>query len=455
MRIDPFVVALICFDLAKGTTVTTDVPENVTAAHVQTVRDLTTSGAAVEAGEETRGRFTELLGYTTGMADPLKRITGGERPFNTVAGVARFVWLVSGSDRLEDIAYYEDKVRHFTDDHISVPGSSYGRRIFNSAPGVNQLKGVVDELRHDPESRRAAAVVWLPDDAIRKSKDIPCTFGIFFHVRDGGLIMTTVMRSNNAVTLLPYNFFEFSMIGEMVAAEIGVPFHRYVHWAASMHFFDFSASEITKILAVTTPTAIRMPEMPHGDALAKAALLARFEAKLRHCGTLEELQMLAADAHAELGEYWSAFFDVLYAYGLAKREHRAEAREVFDALPDYFRGGAAKVMNPLLDTVLEHGDDVAGTLFDLIDIEQHNQGSVAARVAAGANRADDLAWLLSVLKDSGMASRDISLEDVLAVHERLAQNDVALAARGEGQATELTAADVIQALEDVQRERGA
>lgn len=431
-----------------------DVPEHVAAAHVQTIRDLTESGSAVDAGEKTRGRFRELMGYTTGMADPLQRIIGGERPFNTVAGVARFVWLVSGSDRLEDIAYYEDKVRDFTDNGISVPGSSYGRRIFSASPGVNQLDGVVAELRHDPASRRAAAVVWLPDDAIRKSKDIPCTFGIFFHVRDGGLIMTTVMRSNNAFTLLPYNFFEFSMIGEMVAAEIDVPFVRYVHWAASMHVFESHGAGVQKTLDVTSPTAIRMPEMPRGDALKKAELLAQYEAKLRHCSTLDELRALAGEAREALGEYWAALFNVLYAYGLGKREFKDEARAEFDALPDYFRGGASKVMTPLFDVVLDEGNDTEGTLFDFTDIEQFNQGGVAARVAAGANQADDLAWLVDMFRAMEVAPQNITLEDMLQVRERLSQTDFVLASRGEDRASELTAQDVAQALDDVRRERG-
>ena len=82
-RIDRYSPVLIGFDRAKGTAVVIDVPEHVAAAHVQTIRDLTESGSAVDAGEKTRGRFRELMGYTTGMADPLQRIIGGERPFNT------------------------------------------------------------------------------------------------------------------------------------------------------------------------------------------------------------------------------------------------------------------------------------------------------------------------------------------------------------------------------------
>lgn len=432
----------------------TSLPDNVAEASVQTVRDVTQRGAEVSAEGSRHGSSTEILGYTTGMTNPRARIGAGNRPLNTVAAVARFVWLVSGSDRLEDIAYYENKVRGFTDDGLSVPGSSYGKRIFNSSPGTNQMRGVLDELRERPDSRRAATVVWLPEDAVRQSNDIPCTFGLFFHVRDGGLIMTTVMRSNNAVTLLPYNFFEFSMIGEIVATELGVRFDRYVHWAASMHFFEQPASEREKILATTDPEAIEMPAMPNGVAMELAYELARREAALRHASTLEEVEKVAADARAALGEYWAGLFDVLHAYGLAKRGFVDEATAALEALPEHFRSGATKAIAPLLktETVELVPTDEDGGLFGLESIETLNS---AVRVSLAASRAGDADWLLDMLRELPTSEVPITLEDVFAVREKLQQRDVTLAARGAGKPLELTADDVADALGEVREERGS
>lgn len=424
-------------------------PENVAEASVQTVRDIHDNGTVVDT--EQIKSFTELLGYTTGMTNPLARIGSGNRPLNTLGAVARFVWLISGSDRLEDIAYYEPRVRAYSDDNLSVPGSSYGKRIFNASPGTNQMAGVVQELRDHPDSRRAAAVVWLPEDAVRQSNDIPCTFGLFFHLRDGGLIMTTVMRSNNAVTLLPYNFFEFSMIGEIVAAEVGVPFTRYVHWAASMHFFEQPATEREKILATNDPLAITMPEMPRGGAFEKAYALARLEAALRHASTLEELQKVAEAAHADLGDYWGGFFDVLYAYGLGKRGFSEHARTAFESLPEHFKAGASKAISPFIepDPAAEVEED--GGLFGVGDLEVLTD---AMRISTSSSNVEDATWLLGTLQALPTSDDDITLADILAVKERLAQRDVTLAARDGGGAAELTQADVAGTLEEVRRERG-
>ena len=433
-----------------------DLPTNVAEAQVSTVREIYETGIAVNSTADEKG-FVELLGYTTGMANPRARIVGGKRPLSTVGAVARFVWLVSGSDRLEDIAYYESRVRTYTDDGLSVPGSSYGKRIFNASPGTNQMRGVVEELQKNPDSRRAAAVVWLPEDAVRQSNDIPCTFGLFFHIRDGALTMTTVMRSNNAVTLIPYNFFEFSMIGEMVAAEVGVPFERYVHWAASMHTIDEQSVPRDQVLAITDPEAIEMPAMPVGDALAKAYALAQFEARLRHAGTHAELEHVAAEARETLGDYWAGLFNVLYVHGLARRGLEAQTWVEFAQVPEHFQVGARSSLERVLKDVL--GDKLDTTyesdsLFSLDVIEPLAAGS-AARVAAVASQAADTDWVVAGLQALSTVEHPVTLEEVVAVRDLLRRHDVTLAARGAASASELTESDVADALASVRSNGGS
>lgn len=432
-----------------------NLPKNAATAHVQTARDLKDRGEHLSGETDSRGASSELLAYTTGMTNPRARISTSPQ-LNTVGAVARFVWLLAGSDRLEDIAYYEPRVRDYTDDGLSVPGSSYGKRLFNPAPGANQIAGVVNELRKNNASRRAAAVVWLPEDAVRESKDIPCTFGLFFHIREGGLIMTTVMRSNNAVTLLPYNFFEFSMLGEIIAAEIDLPFIRYVHWAASMHAFDEMKVPHERIASIKDPEAAEMPEMPRGDALKKGAALARHEAALRHASDAEEAHRVAATAISELGAYWSDLFNVLFAYGLAKRGERTGALTVLEQLPAGLRSGASKSINEVLGPLPTELDPADGALFSLADLETLNTPSSAALVAEAPFKTGTggIEWLLAVLQELKSADAPVTLDEIIAVRDELVQDDLTLAARGGDKPTELSAQDVASALKVVRSRKG-
>lgn len=266
----------------------------------------------------------ELLSYSTGMSNPRARIvTNPLRPLNIVVAVARFTWMAAGNNRLQDIAFYEPKVGGFTDNGLTVPGSCYGNRLFEPRPGLNQIQGVVDRLRENPGTRRAAAVVWAPEDAVRVSQDIPCTFGVFFHVRGGKLNMTTAMRSNNAYRILLFNLFEFSMLQELVAAELGLPLGDYLHWAASMHVYD-NDGEMPNTFCIASEgpgKSIKMPEMPYGDALKQANLLARYETQMRHCCSNDELDGIVAQAIATLNPYWLNLFGVLAMFVASKRRY--------------------------------------------------------------------------------------------------------------------------------------
>ena len=205
---------------------------DVDALVTTTIQDCL-DGELIETHKDTS---YEVLHYQTGLTNPAARImVNPARPLNIVVAVARWVWLMAGNDRVEDIAYYEPKVRGFSDNGLTVPGSCYGARLFNSQPGIDQIAGVIDRLSKDSGSRQASAVVWQPHDAVRNSNDIPCTHGMFFHIRDGLLDMCVTMRSNNAFRILPFNVFEFTMLQEVVAKSLGVPMGDYVHWAASMH----------------------------------------------------------------------------------------------------------------------------------------------------------------------------------------------------------------------------
>ena len=153
-----------------------------------------TAGASLSVGSGKQSK--EILNFTCVLTQPRSRLPHNPaRKLNLPAAIARFVWMMAGSDRLADIAFYEPKVSFFSDDGIAVPGSSYGQRILRSRPGLNQLESAIARLKQDPSSRRAAISIYHPEDAVRESRDIPCAFGLFFHVREGVLIATTLMRS--------------------------------------------------------------------------------------------------------------------------------------------------------------------------------------------------------------------------------------------------------------------
>lgn len=244
-----------------------------------------TTGSVTTGATKVQNETNESLGYSVILRNPLDRIVANEKyKLDLPVAVARFVWMISGNNRLADIKFYQEKVKDFSDDGIIVPGSSYGARIRQAYPGIDQLQGVIDRLKADPNSRRAAISIYQPTDATRTSKDVPCAFGMFFHIRNDLLHTQIVMRSNNATVLLPFNIFEFSMLAEVVAAECGVRLGPLKHYAASMHIYE-SAKAWSEQIARDGGKKLSkpMPLMPNSPTpLEEVRRLVEFEAELRH-----------------------------------------------------------------------------------------------------------------------------------------------------------------------------
>ncbi|HEX8494457.1 MAG TPA: thymidylate synthase [Pyrinomonadaceae bacterium] len=315
--------------------------DSADAAYVETLSRILDYGEAVTAGASlsvgSQKSTRELLNFTVVHSSPRDRLIYNAPPFKLLVAVARFVWMMAGSDRLADIAFYEPKVSRFTDDEISVPGSNYGQRILHPRPGLDQLRAAIDRLIKDPHTRRAAISIYHPEDVVRQSPDIPCAFGIFYHIRGDVLRATTVMRSNNAFVLLPYNIFEFSLLAEVVATEVNVPLGPLTHTALSMHIYEEHVEAAGKVVdgffkQRAGLKRVSLPEMPSDpNPLSQIKDLVIIEASLRH-----ESQGLTGSNIEEwitkgnkLNSYWRQFYYLLLLHVVTQKSHflRANLRQ--------------------------------------------------------------------------------------------------------------------------------
>ena len=295
--------------------------------------------SSVGSGKESK----ELLNYALVLNSPRERLVyNTKRRLNLPGAIARFVWMMAASDRLADIAFYEEKVRFFSDNGIAVPGSNYGMRMLSPRPGLNQLESVIERLKEDPSSRRAAISIFQAEDAVRESKDIPCTFGLFYHIRQGVLRSTTFMRSNNAFLLLPYNLFEFSLLAEIVAAELGVPLGPLTHHAVSMHIYDGDYAKAREVIEAWSPNkSVEVPKVPampsNPTPLGQVTELVILEATLRHgsaglnAGNVEEWIARGTD---KLHPYWAQMYYLLLLHVAKKNRDRGALAALESVISD-------------------------------------------------------------------------------------------------------------------------
>lgn len=96
----------------------------------------------------------------------------------------------------------------------------YGPRI------VKQLQSIIDELKRSPESRRASIMILNENDLALLDKDetleFPCTMAYHFTIRNGTLIMSSVMRSQNVAIVLQLDIYLQIRLLHLIASELGI-----------------------------------------------------------------------------------------------------------------------------------------------------------------------------------------------------------------------------------------
>lgn len=304
--------------------------ESVQNAYLQTLSALLNENVRFVPlrtdGSANKADCWEILNYGFTVSAPRDRLTtvpGSQ--FRLPLAAARFVWMMGANDRLADIEFYSKGARNFSDDGIIVPGSSYGHRILNPSPGINQLAGIISCLREERHSKRAAVSVYQAEDAIRSdSRDIPCTFGFGFHVREEKLVATILMRSNNAYLLLPFNLFEFSLLAELVASELDVEIGSLYYHALSMHLISGDQEKAQQVLAESVRPTSHMPPMPP-RSMSQVTELVKLEAKMRHSAagmTDDGLEEWIRSAEGTLDVYWQQVFFLLLLHVARERKLR-------------------------------------------------------------------------------------------------------------------------------------
>src|SRR6185437_1604974 len=71
-----------------------------------------------------------------------------------------------------------------------------------------------------------------------ETKDVPCTLTLQFFIRLGRLHTIVTMRSSDAFLGFPYDIYNFSMIGNTLAGELGVEVGTTTMQLGSFHLYE-------------------------------------------------------------------------------------------------------------------------------------------------------------------------------------------------------------------------
>lgn len=181
----------------------------------------------------------ELINYSFTLDNPRNRIISfKDRLTNPFYLVGELLWYLSGSNRLDFIAYYSKFWNRCSDDGETL-NSAYGFRLFSSkhpAINFNQVDHIVTLLKNDSYTRQAVLHFKTPSNI--STNDEVCTLSMQFLLRDNKLHANTVMRSNDINFGMTYDVYFFTFLQELIAVKLDVELGSYTHFVGSLHLYE-------------------------------------------------------------------------------------------------------------------------------------------------------------------------------------------------------------------------
>ncbi len=259
----------------------------------------------------------EVLGASLCLSDPRRRFVDlpPVRVLNPAFAVAEAVWILSGSDKPWIFEYNRRLAAYADDGRLR---GAYGPRLRRWHGGTDQLGRVRELLAVDPDTRRAVIQLFDPGTDFAGYKDVPCTLGYRFFLRDGLLHMHTTMRSQDLWLGFCYDIFTATLIQELLAGWVGAGLGCYCLQVDSLHLYVHDL-----------PAARHLP--------GAAPSLAGAELSVPWDGFDELLSRVIAGGPVA-AEGWAEIAGVMASYRSWKAGDRHEARLIAARSPGIIAG---------------------------------------------------------------------------------------------------------------------
>lgn len=111
------------------------------------------------------------------------------------------------------------------------------------------LNDIVDRLKIDQNTRQAFLAVWHPEDQYNHGERVPCTIGYWFHVNNGKLDVTYLIRSCDAQRHFRNDMYMTYRLTQWIAEKLDlIPGSMHV-WIGSFHCFQSDIYSLFKKLS--------------------------------------------------------------------------------------------------------------------------------------------------------------------------------------------------------------
>ena len=101
---------------------------------------------------------------------------------------------------------------------------------------IDQIREVVDQIQHNPDSRRMIVSAWNVAD-LRTMNLPPCHLLFQFYVAEGRLSLQLYQRSADTFLGVPFNIASYALLLTMVAQVCGLQSGEFIHTTGDTHLY--------------------------------------------------------------------------------------------------------------------------------------------------------------------------------------------------------------------------
>jgi len=221
--------------------------------YLDLLQDVRDSGAerADRTGTGTLSVFGRQLRFD--LADGFPLVTTKKIHLRSI--IAELLWFLRGDTNVawlneQNVTIWDE----WADEHGDL-GPVYGAQ-WRSWKGGNgrthdQIRAVLDGIRHDPDSRRLIVSAWNVGE-IEHMALAPCHALFQFYVSNGRLSCQLYQRSADLFLGVPFNIASYAMLTHMMAHVTGLQPGEFVHTFGDAHIYSNHMEQVDQQLSRDT-----------------------------------------------------------------------------------------------------------------------------------------------------------------------------------------------------------
>ena len=155
-------------------------------------------------------------------------------------------------------------VKEIKDPMYKQDGSIHGYNVYYQTVEVDQVKNVIEQIKHNPVSRRLLVSAWNPAELDVASLP-PCHYSYQFSVDGDKLSLMYQMRSNDLFLGCPFNVASYALLLHIVARITNKVPHELIASLGDCHIYKNHIEQVKEQLT-RTPHKLPQLELPeHAD----------------------------------------------------------------------------------------------------------------------------------------------------------------------------------------------